>query len=171
MQSSGVSTGRIQKFCDKQATSWMNPVSTHYRNHSSKDCWLCLGNQSADAIQCIHWLKRNGLRPGEPFCHQFYTQLIWMQSMLRNALLIGEFTYLSGYFTANPQRALCALCRKHTPSTPKEQMHCEDTTLMYSWCQSAHNRTSSVSTSHGKGSKLTEVTLCRCVLVNCKWPQ
>ena len=98
-------------------------------------------------------------------------KLIWMQSMLRNALLIGEYTYLSGYFTANPQRALCALCRKHTPSTPKEQVHCEDTTLMYFWCQSAQNRTSSVSTSHGKGSKLTEVMLCGCVLANCKWPQ
>ena len=86
-----------------------------------------------------------------------------MQSMLLNALLIEEYTYLSGYFTANPQRALCALCRKHTP-TPKEQAHCEDTTLMYSWCQSAQNRTSSVFPSHGKGSKLTEVMLCECVL-------
>ena len=75
VQSSGVSTGRIQKLCPKQANCRMNPVSTHYGNHSSTNCWLCLGNQSADAIQCIHWLKRNGLRPGEPFCHQFYTQL------------------------------------------------------------------------------------------------
>ena len=75
MQSSGVSTSKIRKLCAKQANCGMNPISTHYGNHSSKDCWLCLGNQSADAIQCIHWLKRNGLRPREPFCHQFCRQV------------------------------------------------------------------------------------------------
>ena len=75
--------------------------------------------------------------------------------MLWEDLLIGEYTYLSGCFPANPQIALCALCRKRVPSTPKEKVHCEDTTLMYSWCQSTHNRTAPVSTSNCKGSKLT----------------
>ena len=171
VQSSGVSTGRIQKLCPKQANCRMNPVSTHYGNHSSTNCWLCLGNQSANTIQCIHWLKRNALIPGETFVINITHKLIWMQSMLREDLLIGEYTYLWGCFPANPQIALCALCRKRVPSTPKEKVHCEDTTLKYSWCQNTHNRTAPVSTSNCKGSKLTEVTLCRCVLVNSRWPQ
>ena len=46
------------------------------RNHSSTDCWLCLGNQSANTIQCIHWLKRNALIPGETFVINITHKLI-----------------------------------------------------------------------------------------------
>ena len=35
-------------------------------------------------------------------------------------LLIGEYTYLWGCFPENPQIALCQVCRKGVPSTPKE---------------------------------------------------
>ena len=149
----------------------MNPVSTHDRNHSSTDCWLCLGNQNANAIKCIHWLKRNARILGEPFVINITHKLIWMQSMLREDLLIGEYTYLWGCSLANPQIALCTLCRECVPSTVTEQMHCEDTTLMYSWYQSTHNCMTPVPPSNCKGSKLTEVTLCGCVLVNSRWPQ
>ena len=76
VQSSGVSTGRIQKLCPKQANYRMNPVSTHYGNHSSTNCWLCLGNQSANTIQCIRWLKRNALIPGETFVINITHKLI-----------------------------------------------------------------------------------------------
>ena len=155
----------------KQANYRMNPISTHNRNHSLTDCWLCLGSQSANAIKCIHWLKRNALIPGESFIINFTHKFIWMQSMLRKGLLIGEYIYLWGCFPANPQIALCALCRECVPSTAKEQVHCEDTTLMYSWYQRTHNCTTPASPSNCKGSKLTKVTLCRCVLVNSRWPR
>ena len=85
-----------------------------------KGCWLCLGNRSDYTIQCIHWLKGNAFIPRELFCHKFYTQVKLNAVYPAESLLIGEYTYLWGYFPENPQIALCQLFRKGVPSTPKE---------------------------------------------------
>ena len=82
---------------------------------------LCLGDQSANPIQCIHRFKTNALRPGEPNCPKVYKQVKLNAAYAAECLLIGEYSYLQACFAAIPHIPLCPLCRYRVPSAPRQQ--------------------------------------------------